>query len=85
MNESEGDERDNRGIETGDVMMMKASVLSFILLVTSNADAVDAEYGAKMAICWLEHPDPTMAGKAEWMWERSLEVAGVWQKIAHAK
>jgi len=80
------DGADERSIETGDVLMMGESVISFILLVTSRAthENPDPKYGARMTVCWLDHPDPEKVGHSDWLWEGTLRDKSVWRKLASA-
>lgn len=78
----EKDESDSHIVETGDVMMLEGSVIPFILLVTSRDVTPSSEYGDRIAICWLEHPEKL--GHSEWVWESSLKVKAAWRKLASA-
>ncbi len=75
-------EVDSHHVETGDVLMLESSVISFILLVTARGDTPPSEHGDRIAICWLEHPEK--AGHLEWMWESTLRVKAAWRKLASA-
>lgn len=79
---NEKNELDSHEVETGDVMMLEGSVIPFILLVTSRDETPPSEYGDRIAVCWLEHPEK--AGHSEWLWESSLKVKAAWRKLASA-
>ncbi len=69
-------------IETGDVLMLEASVIPFVLLVTARVNDPDPVHGSRMIVCWLEHPEKS--GHSDWAWESSLRVKAAWRKLASA-
>lgn len=80
-----GSDITENSVKTGDVFVMKFSVIPFMLLVTTNDCVDDPVYGSKMSVCWLQHPDVAKEGHIEWLWEKTLKDPTVWEKLASAK
>ena len=73
-------------IAAGDVYAFDTPVMALVLLVMSKDEEVfDMARGAKVYFRWLAHNEADKVTACDWMYESSLRLTNVWQKIASAR
>lgn len=86
MSDSSGESSVFHSIAAGDVYAFDTPVMPLVLLVMSKDDVVlDQERGAKVYFRWLAHHETDKVTACDWMYESSLRLTNVWQKVAAAR
>lgn len=84
MNESSGESLFHT-IAAGDVYAFNTPVMAMVLLVMSKDEESHGEQGAKVYFRWLAHFEQEKVTACDWIYESSLCLMSVWQKVASAR
>jgi hypothetical protein len=86
MSESHAESAVFHTIAAGDVYAFDTPFMPLVLLVMCKDEEVfDAERGAKVYFRWLAHHEADKVTACDWMYESSLRLMSVWQKVAAAR